>query len=149
MFDMSKNYNTLDCGSGPSEEQLPCPGFARYEARIQPIVDKWLKLLQKFFENHKKFGHFSIVKRTGSWGVEHVAYFTYDNRDEQCQNYAKFVEENLPKKWITDKDTISFYPPKDRDKEQELILDEYDMIFGDYDKPSGLMPPMGPWTPLL
>lgn len=152
------NYETLDCGPAPSSEQHPCPGFAQYEKRIEPVIDKWIKLLKKFFDNHRNYGEFSKVRQETRWGPEWTVVFKYKAYNNRCKAYAEFVLENLPAKWETDKESVFFSPSKDspkkkdgpKDETDEIELEYDDLIFGDhggwptFPGGSGYLPNFGP-----
>jgi len=51
-----EDYESVDLGSAPTEEQSPCPGFPRYEDKVHSILDRWIELLQEFFSDHREYG---------------------------------------------------------------------------------------------
>ncbi len=115
------DYIGVDLGPAPSGEQSPCPGFARYEDRIQQHLERWVQLLTKVFSDFKEYGHFSKVRRDGEYGPEWSVTFNYHKTKEHGAKYAEHIQENLPAKWEPDVVEILFFPPTLDEEIQEWI----------------------------
>lgn len=105
-----EDYQSLDLGPAPTEEQCPCPGFPRYEDKVHPILDRWLELLEEFFSDHREYGFFSKEKTDSKYGPEWSVVFKYKKSSKYGQQYANHIQANLPNKWEPDIAEILFFP---------------------------------------
>ena len=109
-FVNTDDFVGVDLGCAPTDEQHPCHGFKGYEDRIEPVLNKWIKMLTHLFVDVAKYGTLVKCKRDTRYGPDWIVSFTFNKNKSQSRKFAEFMQNNLPSKWDTKLESIEFIP---------------------------------------
>jgi len=90
----------IELGSSPCDED--CVQVIRDSDYIDDMRKELLKykdVLKNLFCQYQKYGRFSIRWFNHEFGRYGEVVFEYDDDDEMCENFAFFVQDNLPLIW--------------------------------------------------